>query len=88
MELSVITMATFVVQRAGSKGGEFQKTLLTEPLKVRKVLTSSSAEKRGCRATRLMNLLRARLLPSMNSRSEMEVRTVDRQKKKAHIDLL
>ena len=57
-------------------GSEFKK-LHTEPLKVRKVLTSSSSEKTGCRATRLMNLPRARLLPSMNSRSEMEVSTAD-----------
>lgn len=50
----------------------------TEPLKVRKVLTISSSEKNGCRATKLMNLPRARLLPSMNSRSETEVRTMDK----------
>lgn len=58
--------------------GSKLKKLHTEPLKVRKVLTSSSSEKKGCRATRLMNLPRARLLPSMNSRSETEVSTVDR----------
>lgn len=51
--------------------------LHTEPLKVRKVFTSSSPEKIGWRATKLMNLPRARLLPSMNSRSETEVRTAD-----------
>lgn len=54
-----------------------QVKLHTEPLKVRKVLTNSSSEKKGCRATKLMNLPRARLLPSMNSRSETEVKTVD-----------
>lgn len=32
---------------ASSEGGQFQRTLLTEPLKVRKVLTTSSWEKRG-----------------------------------------
>lgn len=58
-------------------GGRVTEALRTEPLKARKVLTSSSSEKKGCRATRLMNLARARLLPSMKSRSETEVSTAD-----------
>lgn len=49
---------------------------------MRKVLTNSSSEKNGCLATKLMNLQSARLLPSMKSRSETEVRTVDRDKRK------
>lgn len=57
------------------------RALRTEPLKVRKVFSSSSSEKIGWRATKLMNLLSARLLPSMNSRSEMEVRTAERHQR-------
>ncbi|TNN68096.1 hypothetical protein EYF80_021741 [Liparis tanakae] len=60
----------------------FRRRRRTEPLKVRKVLTSSSSEKKGCRATRLMNLPSARLLPSMNSRSETEVSTVGRRERR------
>lgn len=55
--------------------GREEQRARTEPLKVRKVLSSSSSEKNGCRATRLMNLDRARRLPSMNSRSDDEVKT-------------
>lgn len=58
---------------------EAAQVLHTEPLKVRKVFSSSSSEKIGWRATKLMNLPSARLLPSMNSRSETEVRTAKRR---------
>lgn len=60
---------------------EAAEALHTEPLKVRKVFSSSSSEKVGWRATKLMNLPSARLLPSMNSRSETEVRTADRRQR-------
>lgn len=53
--------------------------LHTEPLKVRKVFSSSSSDRIGWRATKLINLPSARLLPSMNSRSETLVRTADRR---------
>lgn len=59
----------------------------TEPLKVRNVFTSSSSEKTGCRATRFRNLPRARLRPSMNSRSDMEVRTAAGPKNREKIKL-
>lgn len=42
---------------------------LTEPLKERKILRSTSSEKGGCRATRLMKRFRALRRPSMNSLS-------------------
>lgn len=42
---------------------------LTEPLKERKSLRSTSSEKGGCRATRLMKRFRALRRPSMNSLS-------------------
>lgn len=58
-----------------SAGGRKGKRAHTEPLKVRKVFSSSSSEKNGCRATRLMNLARARRLPSMNSPPDVEVKT-------------
>lgn len=57
------------------------RALRTEPLKVRKVFSSSSSEKIGWRATKLMNLPSARLLPSMKSRSEMEVSTAERRQR-------
>lgn len=57
------------------------QVLHTEPLKVRKVFSSSSSEKIGWRATKLMNLPSARLRPSMNSRSEMEVKTAERRQR-------
>lgn len=65
--------------RLGLRETEAAQVLRTEPLKVRKVFSSSSSEKIGWRATKLMNLPSARLLPSMNSRSEMEVRTAGRR---------
>lgn len=52
-----------------------QRKRHTEPLKVKKVLTISSSEKKGCCATKLRNLPSARLLASMKSRSETDVRT-------------
>lgn len=64
------------------KTGNALKNQHTEPLKVRKVFTSSSSEKKGWQATKLINLPRARLRPSMNSRSETEVRTAETYTKK------
>lgn len=46
-----------------------QVRTLTEPLKERKILRSTSSEKGGCRATRLMKRFRALRRPSMNSLS-------------------
>lgn len=54
---------------------------------MRNVFTSSSSEKTGCRATRFRNLPRARLRPSMNSRSDMEVRTAVGPKNREKIKL-
>lgn len=59
----------------------------TEPLKVRNIFTSSSSEKTGCLATRFRNLPSARLRPSMNSRSDMEVRTAAGPKNREKIKL-
>lgn len=48
------------------------RNTLTEPLKERKSLRSTSSEKGGCRATRLMKRFKALRRPSMNSLSAGE----------------
>lgn len=77
----------FIQKFKSSLGLQKKKKIHTEPLKVRNVFTSSSSEKTGCRATRFRNLPRARLRPSMNSRSDMEVRTAAGPKNREKIKL-
>lgn len=81
LRLDVLPGATDTFTTLWSRSDRGVEVLHTEPLKVRKVFSSSSSDKIGWRATKLMNLPSARLLPSMNSRSETLVRTADRRQR-------
>lgn len=76
LSLDVLRGATHTFTTLKSRSERGVEVQHTEPLKVRKVFSSSSSDKIGWRATKLMNLPSARLLPSMNSRSET-VRTAE-----------